>query len=39
MPVNVAVIGCGAIGQRRHIPEAAANANAKLVADWLVLQL
>ena len=32
MPVNVAVIGCGAIGQRRHIPEAAANANAKLVA-------
>jgi UDP-N-acetylglucosamine 3-dehydrogenase len=32
MPVKVAVIGCGAIGQRRHIPEAAANTDVKLVA-------
>src|SRR4051812_33008804 len=32
MPVKVAVIGCGAIGQRRHIPEAAANMDVKLVA-------
>lgn len=30
--VKVAVVGCGAIGQRRHIPEAAANPNVELVA-------
>jgi len=30
--VRYGIIGCGAIGQRRHIPEAAANPNAKLVA-------
>ncbi|QHW30785.1 Gfo/Idh/MocA family oxidoreductase [Paenibacillus rhizovicinus] len=30
--IRVAVVGCGAIAQRRHIPEYAANANVKLVA-------
>ena len=32
MPVRYGVIGCGAIAQRRHIPECAANPNSKLVA-------
>jgi predicted dehydrogenase len=32
MPVRFAVIGCGAIGQRRHIPECATNKNIELVA-------
>ena len=32
MPVRYGVIGCGAIGQRRHIPECANNKNAVLVA-------
>ena len=32
MPVKIGIIGCGAIGQRRHIPEAAANKDAQLVA-------
>ena len=31
-PLRVAVIGTGAIGQRRHIPEALANPDCKLVA-------
>jgi UDP-N-acetylglucosamine 3-dehydrogenase len=31
-PTRVAMIGCGAIGQRRHIPETVANPNAELVA-------
>lgn len=30
--IKVAVIGCGAIAQRRHVPEYAANAQAELVA-------
>ncbi|WP_010268064.1 Gfo/Idh/MocA family protein [Paenibacillus senegalensis] len=30
--IKVAVIGCGAIAQRRHIPEYAANDNVELVA-------
>src|SRR4051812_45485654 len=30
--LRVAVIGCGAIGQRRHIPEAFANPHVRLVA-------
>jgi UDP-N-acetylglucosamine 3-dehydrogenase len=30
--IKVAVIGCGAIAQRRHIPEYAANPNVELVA-------
>lgn len=30
--LRVAVIGCGAIGQRRHIPEAHANPHVQLVA-------
>ena len=30
--LRVAVIGCGAIGQRRHIPEAVANPHVELVA-------
>lgn len=30
--VNVGIVGCGAIGQRRHIPEVAQNPKAKLVA-------
>ena len=32
MPVRYGIIGCGAIGQRRHIPEAAANPDSKLAA-------
>ena len=32
MPVKYGVIGCGAIAQRRHIPECAANPDSKLVA-------
>jgi UDP-N-acetylglucosamine 3-dehydrogenase len=32
MAVKIGVIGCGAIGQRRHIPEAVANPDAKLAA-------
>jgi UDP-N-acetylglucosamine 3-dehydrogenase len=32
MPVKYGVIGCGAIAQRRHIPECAANKESKLVA-------
>src|SRR6202167_5148909 len=32
MPVKYGIIGCGAIAQRRHIPECVANANSKLVA-------
>ncbi|MCZ8515579.1 Gfo/Idh/MocA family oxidoreductase [Paenibacillus filicis] len=30
--IKVAVVGCGAIAQRRHIPEYAANPNVELVA-------
>jgi len=30
--IRVAVVGCGAIAQRAHIPAVRANANAKLVA-------
>ncbi|UUZ83338.1 Gfo/Idh/MocA family oxidoreductase [Paenibacillus sp. P26] len=30
--VKVAVVGCGAIAQRRHIPEYAANPNVELIA-------
>ena len=32
MPVRIGIIGCGAIAQRRHIPEAAANPDVKLAA-------
>lgn len=32
MSIRIGVIGCGAIAQRRHIPETIANPNAKLVA-------
>ncbi|MDH7570945.1 MAG: Gfo/Idh/MocA family oxidoreductase, partial [Armatimonadota bacterium] len=32
MPLRVGVIGTGAIGQRRHIPECVANPNTELVA-------
>src|SRR5689334_12205379 len=32
MAIRYGVIGCGAIGQRRHIPEIAANKNAVLAA-------
>jgi len=32
MPVKYGIIGCGAIGQRRHIPELATNPDAKVVA-------
>src|SRR3954462_7869347 len=33
MPVvRYGIVGCGAIAQRRHIPECVANANSKLVA-------
>ena len=32
MPVRYGVIGCGAIAQRRHIPECVANPESKLVA-------
>lgn len=31
-PVRYGIIGCGAIAQRRHIPEAAANAKSQVVA-------
>lgn len=30
--VNIGIVGCGAIGQRRHIPEVAQDPRAKLVA-------
>ncbi len=32
MAIKVGVIGCGAIGQRRHLPELAANPEAAIVA-------
>ncbi len=32
MPVKIAMIGCGSIGQHRHIPEASAHPDVKLVA-------
>lgn len=32
MPVRIGVIGCGAIAQRRHIPEILAEKNARLVS-------
>src|SRR5947209_2883729 len=32
MPVKYGIIGCGAIAQRRHIPECVANPDSKLVA-------
>lgn len=32
MPIKIGVIGCGAIGQRRHIPEAHANPDIQLIA-------
>jgi UDP-N-acetylglucosamine 3-dehydrogenase len=32
MPVRYGIIGCGAIAQRRHLPEAAANPNSKVAA-------
>lgn len=32
MPVKYGVIGCGAIAQRRHLPEAAANPDSRIVA-------
>jgi predicted dehydrogenase len=32
MPVRYGIIGCGAIGQRRHIPEAAANPDSRVAA-------
>src|SRR6476659_6835603 len=32
MPVKYGIIGCGAIAQRRHIPECVANPGSKLVA-------
>ena len=32
MPVKFGIIGCGAIAQRRHIPELAGNPDAKVVA-------
>src|SRR5687768_4549559 len=32
MPVKYGIIGCGAIGQRRHIPECAANPDSVLLA-------
>jgi predicted dehydrogenase len=32
VPVKYGVIGCGAIGQRRHIPECVANSDSKLAA-------
>jgi UDP-N-acetylglucosamine 3-dehydrogenase len=38
MSVRVGVIGCGAIGQRRHIPEAARNPDVTLVALCDVLK-
>lgn len=32
MPVRYGIIGCGAIAQRRHIPECVANPNSKVAA-------
>ena len=32
MPVRYGIIGCGAVAQRRHIPECCANADSKLAA-------
>src|ERR1041385_4775263 len=32
MPVRYGIIGCGAIAQRRHIPEANANPDSRVVA-------
>ena len=32
MPVRYGIIGCGAISQRRHMPECAANPNSKVAA-------
>ena len=32
MPVRYGIIGCGAIGQRRHMPECIANPDSKLAA-------
>ena len=32
MPVKYGVIGCGAIAQRRHIPECVANPDSTVVA-------
>ncbi len=32
MPVRYGVVGCGAIAQRRHIPECVNNPNSSLVA-------
>ncbi|HZL36379.1 MAG TPA: Gfo/Idh/MocA family oxidoreductase [Tepidisphaeraceae bacterium] len=32
MPVTYGIIGCGAISQRRHIPECVANSHSKLAA-------
>jgi len=32
MPVRYGIIGCGAIAQRRHIPECVANPDSKLAA-------
>ena len=32
MPVRYGVVGCGAIAQRRHIPECIANPNSQLAA-------
>src|SRR5579864_6494561 len=32
MPVKYGIIGCGAIAQRRHMPEAAANPESKVAA-------
>ena len=32
MPVKYGFIGCGAIAQRRHLPEAAANSHSKVAA-------
>ncbi|MCC7145658.1 MAG: Gfo/Idh/MocA family oxidoreductase [Phycisphaeraceae bacterium] len=32
MPVKIAIVGCGAIGQRRHIPECVANPDSRLTA-------
>ncbi|MDB5358333.1 MAG: oxidoreductase domain protein [Phycisphaerales bacterium] len=32
MPVKYGIIGCGAISQRRHLPECAANSQSKIVA-------
>ena len=32
MPVRYGIIGCGAIAQRRHIPECVANPASQLVA-------